>query len=163
MLGDRDAQATVAVKDLKVARPFYEGVLGLKALPSDEPAVQGFQAGKSVVLVYESDLSSSARRAKAHEVEIEVLYCGVCHSDIHQVKNEWHNTVYPCVPGPRDRRPRHQGRAGGAQACGGRHGRRRLHDRQLRQVRGLHMRRPELLHGAQQLAGHLQRPDAAEE
>jgi uncharacterized zinc-type alcohol dehydrogenase-like protein len=37
--------------------------------------------------------------AKAHEVEIDVLYCGVCHSDIHQVKNEWSNTVYPCVPG----------------------------------------------------------------
>src|SRR5438874_13119225 len=37
--------------------------------------------------------------AKAHEVEIEVMYCGVCHSDIHQVKNEWSNTVYPCVPG----------------------------------------------------------------
>jgi alcohol dehydrogenase (NADP+) len=37
--------------------------------------------------------------AKGHEVEIEVLYCGVCHSDIHQVKNEWSNTVYPCVPG----------------------------------------------------------------
>jgi uncharacterized zinc-type alcohol dehydrogenase-like protein len=36
---------------------------------------------------------------KAHEVEIDVLYCGVCHSDIHQVKNEWSNTVYPCVPG----------------------------------------------------------------
>ena len=36
---------------------------------------------------------------KANEVEIEVLYCGVCHSDIHQVKNEWSNTVYPCVPG----------------------------------------------------------------
>ena len=35
----------------------------------------------------------------AHEVEIDVLYCGVCHSDIHQVKNEWSNTVYPCVPG----------------------------------------------------------------
>ncbi|WP_210529244.1 NAD(P)-dependent alcohol dehydrogenase [Rubellimicrobium arenae] len=33
------------------------------------------------------------------EVEIEVLYCGVCHSDIHQVKNEWGNTVYPCMPG----------------------------------------------------------------
>lgn len=33
------------------------------------------------------------------EVEIEVLFCGVCHSDIHQVKNEWSNTVYPCVPG----------------------------------------------------------------
>lgn len=37
--------------------------------------------------------------AKANEVEIAVTFCGVCHSDIHQVKNEWHNTVYPCVPG----------------------------------------------------------------
>jgi uncharacterized zinc-type alcohol dehydrogenase-like protein len=36
---------------------------------------------------------------KAHEVLIDVLYCGVCHSDIHQVKNEWSNTVYPCMPG----------------------------------------------------------------
>jgi uncharacterized zinc-type alcohol dehydrogenase-like protein len=33
------------------------------------------------------------------EVEIQVLYCGVCHADIHQVKNEWHNTIYPCMPG----------------------------------------------------------------
>jgi uncharacterized zinc-type alcohol dehydrogenase-like protein len=33
------------------------------------------------------------------DVEIDVLYCGVCHSDIHQVKNEWGNSVYPCVPG----------------------------------------------------------------
>lgn len=37
--------------------------------------------------------------ARENEVEIEVMYCGVCHSDIHQVKNEWSNTVYPCVPG----------------------------------------------------------------
>ncbi len=36
---------------------------------------------------------------KANEVEIEVLFCGVCHSDVHQVKNEWGNTVYPCMPG----------------------------------------------------------------
>lgn len=36
---------------------------------------------------------------KAGEVVIEVLYAGVCHSDIHQVKNEWMNTVYPCIPG----------------------------------------------------------------
>ena len=35
----------------------------------------------------------------AHEIEIEVLFCGVCHSDIHQAKNEWSNTVYPCMPG----------------------------------------------------------------
>ena len=37
--------------------------------------------------------------AGADEVEVEVLFCGVCHSDIHQVKNEWSNTVYPCMPG----------------------------------------------------------------
>ncbi|MBC7496526.1 MAG: NAD(P)-dependent alcohol dehydrogenase [Sphingomonadaceae bacterium] len=37
--------------------------------------------------------------AKANEIEIAVLFCGVCHSDIHQVKNEWSNTVYPCLPG----------------------------------------------------------------
>ena len=27
------------------------------------------------------------------------MFCGVCHSDVHQVKNEWSNTVYPCMPG----------------------------------------------------------------
>ena len=33
------------------------------------------------------------------DVEIEILYCGVCHSDLHQVKNEWGNATYPLVPG----------------------------------------------------------------
>jgi uncharacterized zinc-type alcohol dehydrogenase-like protein len=37
--------------------------------------------------------------AKQGEVELDILFCGVCHSDIHQVKNEWSNTVYPCLPG----------------------------------------------------------------
>ncbi len=36
---------------------------------------------------------------KADEVLIDILYCGVCHSDLHQVKNDWGNTLYPCVPG----------------------------------------------------------------
>ncbi len=39
------------------------------------------------------------REPRAKEVMIEILYCGVCHSDIHQARNEWKNTVYPCVPG----------------------------------------------------------------
>lgn len=34
-----------------------------------------------------------------NDVEMDVLFCGVCHSDIHQVNNDWNNTVYPCVPG----------------------------------------------------------------
>src|SRR5207253_10739704 len=33
------------------------------------------------------------------DVAIEILYCGVCHSDLHQARNEWHNTVYLCVTG----------------------------------------------------------------
>jgi len=33
------------------------------------------------------------------DVVIDILYCGVCHSDLHQARNEWHNTIYPCVPG----------------------------------------------------------------
>ena len=35
----------------------------------------------------------------ADDVEIKIRYCGVCHSDLHQVRDEWANTVYPCVPG----------------------------------------------------------------
>jgi len=33
------------------------------------------------------------------DVQIEILFCGVCHSDVHTVRNEWHGTTYPCVPG----------------------------------------------------------------
>src|SRR5271165_3762362 len=33
------------------------------------------------------------------DVQIEILYCGVCHSDLHTARNEWGNTVYPVVPG----------------------------------------------------------------
>src|SRR5438067_1195106 len=36
------------------------------------------------------------------DVQIEILFCGICHSDLHQVRDEWHSvmpTVYPCVPG----------------------------------------------------------------
>lgn len=33
------------------------------------------------------------------DVEIEILYCGVCHSDLHTAKNDWKHTLYPCVPG----------------------------------------------------------------
>jgi len=34
-----------------------------------------------------------------HDVLIEILFCGVCHSDIHQARNEWNGTTYPIVPG----------------------------------------------------------------
>ncbi len=34
-----------------------------------------------------------------HDVQLDILYCGVCHSDLHQARNEWKNTIFPCVPG----------------------------------------------------------------
>ena len=34
-----------------------------------------------------------------NDVQIEILYCGVCHSDLHTIRNEWNNSVYPVVPG----------------------------------------------------------------
>jgi uncharacterized zinc-type alcohol dehydrogenase-like protein len=39
------------------------------------------------------------RSVGAHDVGIEISFCGVCHSDIHQVRSEWAGTLYPCVPG----------------------------------------------------------------
>ncbi|MDQ8037857.1 MAG: NAD(P)-dependent alcohol dehydrogenase [Pedobacter sp.] len=43
--------------------------------------------------------SFERRELTAADVQIEILYCGVCHSDLHQVRSEWGATPYPCVPG----------------------------------------------------------------
>jgi uncharacterized zinc-type alcohol dehydrogenase-like protein len=39
------------------------------------------------------------REVRPHDITIDILYCGVCHSDLHMVKNEWKSTIYPIVPG----------------------------------------------------------------
>ena len=39
------------------------------------------------------------REVGEHDVKFEILYCGVCHSDLHQVRNEWGHSQYPMVPG----------------------------------------------------------------
>ena len=39
------------------------------------------------------------REPRPGDVQIEILYCGVCHSDLHTVRNEWKGTIYPVVPG----------------------------------------------------------------
>jgi alcohol dehydrogenase (NADP+) len=46
--------------------------------------------------------SITRRDPTENDVQIEILYCGICHSDLHQIRNEWGEflpTVYPCVPG----------------------------------------------------------------
>ena len=43
--------------------------------------------------------SFERREPGAMDVQIEILFCGVCHSDLHIARNEWDGTTYPCVPG----------------------------------------------------------------
>lgn len=58
--------------------------LGFAALSADQPlAAFAFQR----------------REPGLHDVRVEILYCGVCHSDLHTARNEWQNTRYPSMPG----------------------------------------------------------------
>jgi predicted enzyme related to lactoylglutathione lyase len=59
MLADKDAVATVAVKDLKAAKKFYGDTLGLKPTPVPEPEVLNYKSGNSTVLVYKSQFAGS--------------------------------------------------------------------------------------------------------
>lgn len=43
--------------------------------------------------------SYERREPGLHDVQISILYCGICHSDIHQVRDEWGGSIYPMVPG----------------------------------------------------------------
>jgi len=45
------------------------------------------------------ELNIQRRIVTAHDIEIEILYCGICHSDLHTARNEWHGSIYPVVPG----------------------------------------------------------------
>ncbi|HRP32986.1 MAG TPA: NAD(P)-dependent alcohol dehydrogenase [Agriterribacter sp.] len=44
-------------------------------------------------------MSIERRDVTEKDVEINILYCGICHSDLHTARNEWHGTTYPAVPG----------------------------------------------------------------
>lgn len=46
-----------------------------------------------------NQLNIDRRKPTPHDVEIDILFCGVCHSDLHTARNEWRGTMYPCVPG----------------------------------------------------------------
>ena len=39
------------------------------------------------------------RKPGVKDIQIEIIYCGICHSDLHTVRSEWQGTLYPCVPG----------------------------------------------------------------
>lgn len=45
------------------------------------------------------EMNINRRAVTSKDIEIEILYCGVCHSDLHTARNDWGFTVYPAVPG----------------------------------------------------------------
>ena len=77
---------------MEAVKSTAEGIVELKA---KEVKAFGSKAADAQL----AQMNINRRNPTAHDVEIEILYCGVCHSDLHTVKNEWHGTIYPCVPG----------------------------------------------------------------
>jgi len=72
-----------------------EKLSGSKAYPAKAYAAQSATSGLAQATI-------RRREPGPTDVQIDILFCGVCHSDLHQVRNEWDQmlpTVYPCVPG----------------------------------------------------------------
>lgn len=77
---------------MEAVRPTAEGA---KLINAKEVKAFGNEAAEAPL----QQLNIQRRKPTPHDVEIEILYCGVCHSDLHTARNEWHSTTYPCVPG----------------------------------------------------------------
>src|SRR5215213_6065573 len=82
--------ATAAAQDAKTERPARNGPIPARAYAATH--------AKGAL----EPLKIERRAVGRHDVLLDVLYCGICHSDIHQARDEWKEwgpTVYPCVPG----------------------------------------------------------------
>ena len=66
MLGDKEAVATLAVKDLAVARKFYEGTLGLKPVDTQGSEAVTYKSGTSTVIVYRSQFAGTNKATAAN-------------------------------------------------------------------------------------------------
>ena len=77
---------------MEAVRTLAEGTTTVRA---KEVRAFGTEAADSPL----QQLNIQRRKPTPHDVEIEILFCGVCHSDLHTARNEWHGTIYPCVPG----------------------------------------------------------------
>ncbi len=97
MLADRKALATVPVKSLAKARPFYERTLGLELIETSEPGVQNYRAGDSTIVVYES--------AFAGTIQASAVTCPVGDDPQPAVRDS------VCVPRTRAPRARNRDRA----------------------------------------------------
>ncbi len=77
---------------MEAVKATAEGIISIKG---KEVKAFGTEAAAASL----NQLNIKRRNPTPHDVEIEILYCGVCHSDLHTARNEWHGTIYPCVPG----------------------------------------------------------------
>lgn len=65
--------------------------------PGESCQVEGWAAKDDSGIL--SPFNFPRRNTGSHDVTFKVAYCGVCHSDLHQIRNEWKNSQYPMVPG----------------------------------------------------------------
>ena len=80
MLGNKEAVATIAVKDLAAARKFYEGTLGLKVLDAQGSEAVTYQSGGSKVIVYRSQFAGTNQATVANWLvgaDIETIVQGL--------------------------------------------------------------------------------------
>src|ERR1700740_3178325 len=97
-------RATVQPKPGQEIKSMTEST-GQVAAKSVSPKPQTFTAKAFAAQSATTPLSHFTiprRSPRPQDVEIEILFCGVCHSDLHQTRNEWQAvfpTIYPCVPG----------------------------------------------------------------
>jgi len=76
---------TASSKKAAVAAPTKKSVTRAYAAQAPDTPLAPFQIQR--------------RDVRPEDVKLEILYCGVCHSDIHMARNEWRQTIYPVVPG----------------------------------------------------------------
>jgi catechol 2,3-dioxygenase-like lactoylglutathione lyase family enzyme len=65
MLGAKEAEATIPVRDLNAAKKFYEGTLGLKPVGAQEPEAVTYKSGSSKILVYRSQYAGTNKATAA--------------------------------------------------------------------------------------------------
>src|SRR5439155_59532 len=85
---------TVWVHIQQAAQETYPSTGSHSAMTQKTPAI-GARAAKAPV----APMTIERRDPGPRDVEIEILYCGICHSDVHKVNDDWGTTQFPVVPG----------------------------------------------------------------
>ena len=83
-------------------KSFVYGSVTFQDINGSEALVVAIKARAYAALTPKTPLAPytiEQRDSGPHDVLIDILICGVCHSDIHQIRNEWGGSIFPMVPG----------------------------------------------------------------